>query len=156
MSSLTQARSHLSLSSLAKPFFLLRKIESISSMELQNSGTIVGRSSCRKSPATAGGALSDEQNQLAKVANVFGNSFTPLENECCGMAVAPKTFTVCSKKDCTISSKLQIIYLFHKQVRVSFLCTYTMPLWKPRLNSPLYIYSIVPFLLENSVLPFSI
>ena len=51
-------------------------------MELQNSGTIVGRSSCRKSPATAGGALSDEQNQLAKVANVFGNSFASLENEC--------------------------------------------------------------------------
>ena len=39
-------------------------IESISSMELQSR------------------ALSDEQNQLAKVANVFGNSFASLENEC--------------------------------------------------------------------------
>ena len=99
-------------------------------MELQNSGTIVGRSSCRKSPATAGGALSDEQNQLAKVANVFGNSFTPLENECCGMAVAPKTFTVCSKKDCSLQYHLgyKTINLFHKQIRVSFPCIYTMPL----------------------------
>ena len=41
-------------------------IESISSMELQSR------------------ALSDEQNQLAKVANVFGNSFASLENECGG------------------------------------------------------------------------
>ena len=39
-------------------------IESISSMELQSR------------------ALSDEQNQLANVANVFGNSFASLENEC--------------------------------------------------------------------------
>ena len=89
-------------------------------MELQNSGTIVGRSSCRKSPATAGGALSDEQNQLAKVANVFGNSFTPLENECCGMAVAPKTFTVCSKKDCTISISDKTFYLFRNKSSLVF------------------------------------
>ena len=64
-------------------------IESISSMELQSR------------------ALSDEQNQLAKVANVFGNSFTPLENEC--GSSSPRLVVLYSS--CTINYYIQ--YIIH-------------------------------------------